>query len=314
MNDITQTVPQKTLLVWRTFREAIKFWLSHWTILRRGILLGTILGGFSWYFLDIPPFYNHEAEPSSYEILSGTVSVIQALISLTVLDIFLSLTISCHRLILLNNAHDAYHQGFLQGLREFNFSSFLFDDLFHKNSMHWLKEINFFCLFLFVYLGAKLVFFFGQWSVEILGLNWGNLQQGVENDALERIILSLTIFPGFFYFVGRFSLAYPALAVDWKHGLEWSWGKSLEWSWKETKGYGWQLALLVGGIPIILGMSYEFLILLGLQEMVFLDSFLQSFLWFFFSPIEVAVLSIAFRDLTYWTPPTSQSEKAGPIG
>jgi len=79
MSDTSETASQKTLLAWPIFREAIGFYLGHWTILRRSILLGTLLGGVSWYFLDIPPSYNQEAGPSSYEILSGMVGIIQAL-------------------------------------------------------------------------------------------------------------------------------------------------------------------------------------------------------------------------------------------
>jgi hypothetical protein len=301
---------QKKLHIWRTIRGAIEFYRGHWSILQGGILLGTILGGLSLYFLDIPQTYSKQGGPSFYEILSGAAMIVQGLISLIALDIFLSLAISCHRLILLNNAHDAYHQGFLQGIREFNFSSLIFGELFQKHWTNLLKELNFFCFFLLFYLGANLLLFLGQWGGDLLSMNWDNSLPMTEHEASARIIIYLTIFPAFFYFLGRFSFVFLALVIDETQGTEWSWQEKLEWSWNKTAGYGWRLALLVGSVPTISWILYQCLAILGFQQLIFLDSYLQSFLWFFFAPIiEVAILTIAFRDLTNWKSPTLHSEE-----
>ena len=152
-------------------------------------------------------------------------------------------------------------------------------------------------------MAANLVFFFGELGIGLLG----------ESEAWARILLYVTVFPVLYYFVGRVSLVCPALAVDWKEDLEWSWRKNLEWSWEETNGHGWKMVLLVGGVPIILGIVYEFLALLGFKEIVFLDSFLQSFLWFFFTPIEIALVSIVFRELTHGIPATLPTEAAATV-
>lgn len=285
-----QNISKNKFFVWAIIGEVLEFWRGHGSILWRPILIGTLLGGLSLFLSENKSFPDAGAMSEFSEILNGALWIIKGSLYLLGLDIFISLAISCHRLILMKNTNDSYHQSFFHVLRELNFSFLFFNDFPQKKSIHWLREANFFFLFLSVYMGAKLVFFFGQWVIGPF----------IDSDVWEGVLLYFIVFPGFFFCLGRYSLVCSALAieaVDMEQGLEWSWTKKLEWSWKATRGHGWHLAVLVGGVPLMIGVSYEFLAFHRIQEMIFLDSFLQSFLWFFFLPTEMAVLSLAFRKL-----------------
>ena len=56
------------------------------------------------------------------------------------------------------------------------------------------------------------------------------------------------------------------------------------------------------------GNLWYLLSFVGLSEFPVSSSFLTSFLLFLFTPVEVAVISIAFRELTNWTPSSQLSE------
>ena len=98
-----------------------------------------------------------------------------------------------------------------------------------------------------------------------------------------------------FYFFGRWSLIFPAVSVDRD--------PSLMWSWKQTRGNGWRLAILVGVVPTIASIIHELIWYywggVGILSSIF-NVFLFSFTWVLVTPLEVAVISIAFRELTNW--------------
>ena len=91
-------------------REAIKFWRDHWPLLRRGILLGALLGGLSLVLEEIVPFPNSLRGYISTEILNGMVRILECALLFASLDILISLAISCHRLILMKDINDSYHE------------------------------------------------------------------------------------------------------------------------------------------------------------------------------------------------------------
>ncbi len=285
MNELSQ----KHLFVWDIFRESVEFFCSHWTILRHGILLGTILGGLSLFLWEVSPF------PGSLSILPEELNALlwipMSFLYIASFDVLLFLAISCHRLILLKDSRDSYCDDFFQAIKGWKFLSFLFLEFPHASTKHWPRELNYFFFFIIVYLGGNLVCMLGQWVLgPLIGI-----------EALEGILPYLTVFPGFCYFLGRFSLICPAVAIDWKQDSESSWEDTLEWSWNQTEAQGWKMALLVGGLPLLLGVFYEVLIIFGIQEVALLDSLVYAFLWFFITPIEIALLSIAFRELTGWS-------------
>jgi len=290
------SVPLQTLLIWPTIQEALQFWRDHWCILRRGIFLGTIVGGLALFLDEIRSYFYANAGFNYSDVLIGVVGMFESFMFLVSTEIFISLTISSHRLILMRNDNDQYATLVIHWLKESRILSFFFGNFTsEKLACYGIKHINVGCFIFLIYMGAWLVLFLGQLIVGLF----------IENEVGKSIIPYVTIFPVVFYFIGRFSLACPALAVYGKEDSEWSWRENWEKSWEETTGHGWKIALLIGGLPIILGIGYELLVLLGIQEIAFLDSFLWAFLWFFFTPIETAILSIVFRELTNWTPSQS---------
>jgi cbb3-type cytochrome oxidase subunit 3 len=106
----------------------------------------------------------------------------------------------------------------------------------------------------------------------------------------------------FYYILGRWVLVFPAIAIDQE--------PKLGWSWKQTKGNSWRMFILVGFLPLTVGHFWYLLPFIGLSEFPVFSSFLTSFVLFVFTPVEVAVISVAFRELTNWTPPKSYSEEA----
>lgn len=106
----------------------------------------------------------------------------------------------------------------------------------------------------------------------------------------------------FYYLFGRWVLVFPAIAIDQE--------PKLGWSWKQTKGNGWRMFILVGLLPMTVGYLWWLLSFIGIPEFPVVEFFLGSFALFLFTPVEVAVISIAFRELTKWTPSESHPEEA----
>ena len=60
--------------------------------------------------------------------------------------------------------------------------------------------------------------------------------------------------------------------------------------------------VFAGFLPLTVGnLWYLLLSFIGLSELPVFSSFFTSFALFVFTPVEVAVISIAFRELTNWT-------------
>lgn len=90
----------------------------------------------------------------------------------------------------------------------------------------------------------------------------------------------------FFYLFGRFSLVFPAVAING--------AGDIKWAWKISQGNGWRLAVLTGLIPWILTAGYGLLAHLSdsLLYVVFAKIlFLVLFLF------EVLLLSFSFKVL-----------------
>ena len=70
--------------------------------------------------------------------------------------------------------------------------------------------------------------------------------------------------------------------------------------WMENVFFGWIPASNINSwVPVVLAVPSHFPVV---------HSFLSPFVYFIFTPGEVAVLSIAFRDLTNWAPAALLSE------
>ena len=90
----------------------------------------------------------------------------------------------------------------------------------------------------------------------------------------------------FGYLLGRFSLVFPATAVDVT--------TSIKWSWVATKNNGIRMLILIGGIPWI---STIFLGLLWRENGTMFEYVFLSILGYLVFAVEIFILSIAFREL-----------------
>ena len=102
------------------------------------------------------------------------------------------------------------------------------------------------------------------------------------------------------YLFGRWSLVFPSIAVDLSGRIE--------WSWEQTRGNGWRMLVLVGFLPLTTAILGSLLSYLVSAPFPLVPVFLKVFAFFIVTPVEVAVVSIAFRELTNWEPAALLSE------
>jgi hypothetical protein len=157
------------------------------------------------------------------------------------------------------------------------------------------REWKFFAWILLVYLVTVFCIIPGSITAGILLLE---IDEIYTESTWMKSLVEIFLFYGVFliplyYIVGRWSFVFPIIAVD---GLP-----KMGWSWKQTKGNGWRMLVLVGFIPLTIGYLNSVGPLIGLSEYPAFSAFLASFALFLFTPVEVAVISIAFRELTGWT-------------
>lgn len=184
--------------------------------------------------------------------------------------VFVLLAVFCHRSMLLPHLRDS-------STLKFFFTS---------------RERKFFAWFVGVYFLVGL-------SVALSGLVLVLVSRTV-GDAF--MVVGILILPGFCcYVLGRWSLVFPSIALDLS--------MDIGWSWKQTRGNGWRMSFLVGFLPITTGGFFGYLLSYAVpSHFPVVHSFLHPFAYFIFTPVEIAVLSIAFRELTNWAPAALLSE------
>jgi hypothetical protein len=104
--------------------------------------------------------------------------------------------------------------------------------------------------------------------------------------AWARWVFEISMIP-MLYLFARFSMIFPAIAVDRK--------ASLGWSWEMTRHNGWRLTLVVGLLPWVIGQ------LLGLalrEESTVAESMALTSVTTLLLAVEVASLSLSYRELT----------------
>lgn len=166
------------------------------------------------------------------------------------------------------------------------------------------REWRFFCWNLTLCLAAifigLLAIIVHYLSLEILQ----NLKGNYGSLVLKKTLLNILFYGGFSYLLAPYCLVLPATAVDLK--------PSLAWSSEQTNGNKLRLALLFGGLPFVFGFLYcppSLLTWLEIDQLLIVKHVFRPFLVYLVTPIIVIVLSIAFRELTNWTPSSSHSEK-----
>ena len=90
-----------------------------------------------------------------------------------------------------------------------------------------------------------------------------------------------------YYFLSRFSLILPATAI----GVQ---NKTLSWAWNLSSGNGWRLTLLIGVIPFMTNLVFEFLP--EFDSMLY--SILVVIIWLVVGVIEIGLLSLSYSYLS----------------
>jgi hypothetical protein len=224
----------------------------------------------------------------------STVALIGSLLFLPDFLIFTFFAVSCHRSILIG---------------ENSVSRF--------GVPRWsMRETRFYLWILGIYiLGSFTVILFGGsigvitgWIAGLRANGLQNMTAVLQHPAFFYIVMALLSVP-FMYVVGRLSLLLPAVAVDLR--------PSIKSAWSQSTGNGWRVAVLVGGIPImfiVLQVLFEFAIQwltgvsskeeaiqwLGAYSIV--TSGLYALLRYNLAIVEVAILSLTFKELSGWQP------------
>ncbi len=194
--------------------------------------------------------------------------------------VFVLLAVYCHRTFLI------YHGGKSLNLK------FFFTERERKFFV-WILGISLFCAFITMP-GVFIVVTIWDSIIEIF-------PEGFWEDTFigDLFVVWVFLFP-FYYVFGRWVLVFPTIAIDQE--------PRIGWSWKQTKGNDWQMFVLVGFLPFTVGNLWLLLPFLGLAEFPVLSAFISTFALFLFTPVEVTVISIAFRELTNWSPSSQLPE------
>ena len=262
---------RESLKLWPIIQEACQVAWRCRHVLWVWIFIGSCLGGFAHMFELLGDLEEIKSRDNAKFILFGVMSVLGALSKALV---FVLIAVYCHRAILFGNLGNPSNLKFFFGLRE-------------RKYFAWLLGVYFSVVVLSTLIAMAATF--AMMGVVALA--------SMKESTLLHLLLGIAMSCLFYYVLGRWSLVFPAIAVDMP--------LDIDWSWKQTKGNGWRMLILVGFLPMIVWILGHLLLLTECQ--VF-SAFLTSFVLFLFTPVEIAVLSIAFRELTTWTPSTVPSE------
>ena len=272
MAEFRQNIPQKKIPVWATIREAFNFSWNYRHALWLWIVVGATLVGLA---SSVDPSWILTEENGESADLFGLKNFgVTFLVSMPSVFVFVAMAVYCHCSILIVGHERAANL-------QVAYSS---------------REWKFFTWGLLVYVATLCCLIPGSITAGIL---LRELDEIYRENSWMKSILEFFLFYGVFllpgyYILGRWSLVFPAIAVD---GLP-----IIRWSWRQTKGNGWRMLLFVGFVPLTVGYVDSVLALIGLTEYPVSRNFLSSFVLFFFAPVQVGVISIAFRELTNWTP------------
>lgn len=273
MSELNQSLPQKKLPVWSTFQEAFRFSWGHRRVLWVWILLGVFLAG----LVDIVNLLEYGEGDGGLTGLQYFAMIL--LTPIPSLLVFALLAVYCHRTFLI-----------YQGRKNITLQFFFTER--ERKLFAWVIGIPL-CVFLVILPGVMTIVFIWYQINEMFQDSFL-----VSTFGMGLFIDVVGIFP-FYYIFGRWALVFPAITIDQD--------PKLGWSWKQTKGNSFRMFFLVGFLPLAVGHLWYLLPFIGLSELPVVDFFLSSFVLFLFTPVEVAVISIAFRELTNWAPSPSES-------
>ena len=118
-------------------------------------------------------------------------------------------------------------------------------------------------------------------------------------DKYPMLSIYFCFFP-FSYFFGRACIIFPTIAIDEK--------PSIKKSWVVTRRNGWRVAILIWIVPYTIYFSWSFIIG-DLSQQFFNEGgilflqVLENLLYFSAYSIEIAILSLCFKELSWWNGP-----------
>jgi hypothetical protein len=167
--------------------------------------------------------------------------------------------VTCHRLILVDDVERNKSFNAKPGYRELRFLAWLIVIFAIKSVLDFAAQI-------FVqYVGSSVL-------AEVAGSNSDWIMQVASIPAL--------------YVLARFSLAFPATAIDKR--------SSLRWAWTRTHGQGWRIFVIVGLFPWFFGMVLWFV---WREEATLVEQVVLSILAYVGLAIEIVALSFTYKEL-----------------
>ena len=117
-----------------------------------------------------------------------------------------------------------------------------------------------------------------------------------------QVIVGLLTLP-LYYPLARLSMLFPAVALDKRPGISWAWDIS--------KGNGWRLTLIVGALPL----AADIITNIPTRENSTVIEYLGvTFLWLVLLTVEIAALSLAYKDLCKGKPGMALGSPAAGAG
>jgi len=169
----------------------------------------------------------------------------------------------CHRLVILGNESVPPF-----GIRKWTMRETRF--------LGWLTG---FWLFLMLFMESRSVL--ARLLISLFGIS------GVTVFLISLIIIILSVI----YLLARLSMIFPAAAIGKKPGIKWAWNIS--------EGNGWRLLLIVGVMPLTLGIIQ---IYLETADTTVIEDIVNSMLAFVVSIIEISAISLSYKELSKGKP------------
>jgi hypothetical protein len=177
--------------------------------------------------------------------------------------LFTLFAVRCHRLVLLDS-----------------------EPLLTELKPQWSRrESRFFAQMIVVWLIFVAMWWVLLFAVSTVAVNAWEGARG-EPSGWIRWIIFLSKIPALYVF-SRLCLIFPATAIDRK--------PDLKWSWQLTRGNGWRLVLVVAVLPWLISQLVN---LLYRGEATVLETIVLTILGTALFAVEIAALSISYRELT----------------
>lgn len=235
------------------------------TLLWKWVLVCGVAAGLAEFAFEV----SYSPNEMEAEELSESLFDLVALVPLITLNaiLYTVFCIRCHRLVLLGSKTEADP----------------FPPQFAK------REFTFFSYLVFISFGVLAVVLVIGTPISLVGFGLSNLL-GFSDTVLEDLLIGLMLGIPAAYLLGRYCMVFPATAID----LE----PKLNWAWEQSKDVAWRLGILAGFLPGVRSLIFDENLSVGPDQYAFAYSLAYGLVSFAFTAVEVALLSVAFRELS----------------